>query len=109
MMENLGEVVSEKEVAEMLREADLDGDGRISLAEFVTMMGGGRQGQASEPAVVAAPKPEAAVPDPRAAAAQHAPPASSTNVSSTSVATTTRAASAVDAAPSVAIKAAQVR
>jgi len=38
VMKNLGEELSEKEVAEMIREADLDGDGEVNFDEFVKMM-----------------------------------------------------------------------
>lgn len=37
-MTNLGEKLSEDEVAEMIREADLDGDGQINYEEFCRMM-----------------------------------------------------------------------
>lgn len=39
-MTNLGEKLSESEVDEMIREADVDGDGQINYTEFVTMMMG---------------------------------------------------------------------
>jgi len=38
VMTNLGEKLSESEVAEMIREADLDGDGQINYDEFCRMM-----------------------------------------------------------------------
>ena len=37
-MTNLGEKLTEEEVDEMIREADIDGDGQVSYEEFVTMM-----------------------------------------------------------------------
>ncbi|CAH9095493.1 unnamed protein product [Cuscuta epithymum] len=37
-MINLGEKLTEEEVEEMIREADLDGDGQVNYDEFVTMM-----------------------------------------------------------------------
>ncbi|KAL4238174.1 hypothetical protein ACF0H5_002886 [Mactra antiquata] len=37
-MINLGEKMNDEEINEMVREADLDGDGRISFDEFVRMM-----------------------------------------------------------------------
>eukprot|EP00918_Siedleckia_nematoides_P002292 GHVU01005215.1.p3 GENE.GHVU01005215.1~~GHVU01005215.1.p3 ORF type:complete len:173 (+),score=34.27 GHVU01005215.1:429-947(+) len=38
VMTNLGEKLSEDEVDEMIREADIDGDGQINYQEFVKMM-----------------------------------------------------------------------
>ena len=38
MMNNLGEKLTESEIEEMIKEADLDGDGQINYQEFVTMM-----------------------------------------------------------------------
>lgn len=38
VMTNLGEKLSDAEVDEMIREADVDGDGQINYDEFVTMM-----------------------------------------------------------------------
>lgn len=37
-MTNLGEKISDADVKEMIREADLDGDGRINYEEFIKMM-----------------------------------------------------------------------
>ena len=37
-MSTLGEKLSREEVEEMIREADLDGDGKVGFAEFATMM-----------------------------------------------------------------------
>jgi len=37
-MTSLGEKLSDKEVDEMIREADVDGDGQINYDEFVKMM-----------------------------------------------------------------------
>ena len=37
-MTNLGEKLTDEEVDEMIREADIDGDGKISYEEFVKMM-----------------------------------------------------------------------
>lgn len=37
-MTNLGEKLSDEEVDEMIREADVDGDGQINYEEFVKMM-----------------------------------------------------------------------
>ena len=38
VMTNLGEKLTDEEVDEMIREADVDGDGQIDYQEFVTMM-----------------------------------------------------------------------
>ncbi|KAK2194832.1 bifunctional EF-hand domain/EF-Hand 1 [Babesia duncani] len=38
VMTNLGEKLTNEEVEEMLREADVDGDGRINYEEFVKLM-----------------------------------------------------------------------
>jgi len=38
VMTNLGEKLTDDEVDEMIREADLDGDGLVNYEEFVTMM-----------------------------------------------------------------------
>merc|ERR1712072_478808 len=38
VMTNLGEKLTDEEVDEMLREADIDGDGQINYEEFVKMM-----------------------------------------------------------------------
>lgn len=35
---NLGEKLTEEEVEEMIREADVDGDGLVNYEEFVKMM-----------------------------------------------------------------------
>jgi calmodulin len=37
-MMNLGEKLTEEEVEEMIREADVDGDGHVNYEEFVKMM-----------------------------------------------------------------------
>ena len=37
-MTNLGEKLTDEEVDEMTREADIDGDGQVNYEEFVTMM-----------------------------------------------------------------------
>jgi Ca2+-binding EF-hand superfamily protein len=37
-MMNLGEKLTEEEVEEMIREADIDGDGQVNYEEFVKMM-----------------------------------------------------------------------
>ena len=37
-MTNLGEKLTEEEVDEKIREADVDGDGQINYEEFVKMM-----------------------------------------------------------------------
>ena len=37
-MTNLGEKLTDEEVDEMIREADIDGDGQINYEEFVKMM-----------------------------------------------------------------------
>ena len=38
VMTNLGEKLTNKEVDAMIREADIDGDGKVNCEEFVTMM-----------------------------------------------------------------------
>jgi len=38
VMTSLGEKLTDEEVDEMIREADVDGDGRINYEEFVKMM-----------------------------------------------------------------------
>lgn len=38
VMSTLGENLSQEEIDEMIREADLDGDGRVCYEEFATMM-----------------------------------------------------------------------
>ena len=38
VMTNLGERITDEEVDEMMREADIDGDGQINFEEFVAMM-----------------------------------------------------------------------
>merc|ERR1719299_292259 len=38
VMSNLGEKISDEEMDEMLREADVDADGKIDYEEFVRMM-----------------------------------------------------------------------
>ena len=38
VMLNLGERLSDEEAEQMIREADLDGDGLVSYEEFVRMM-----------------------------------------------------------------------
>ena len=46
VMTNLGEKLEDEEIDEMIREADIDGEGHINYEEFVRMMmagGGGCQ------------------------------------------------------------------
>jgi calmodulin len=38
VLTNIGEKLSDEEVDEMIREADIDGDGQINYEEFVKMM-----------------------------------------------------------------------
>ena len=38
VMTNLGDKLNDEEVDEMIREADIDGDGQVNYEEFVTMM-----------------------------------------------------------------------
>lgn len=38
VMTNLGEKLTDEEVDEMIREADVDGDGQVNYEEFVKMM-----------------------------------------------------------------------
>ena len=38
VMTNLGETLTDEEVDEMIREADMDGDGQVTYEEFVRMM-----------------------------------------------------------------------
>ncbi len=38
VMSTLGENLSQEEIDEMIREADMDGDGRVGYEEFATMM-----------------------------------------------------------------------
>ena len=38
VMTNLGEKLTDEEVDEMIREADIDGDGQINYEEFVMLM-----------------------------------------------------------------------
>ena len=38
VMSNLGDKLSDEEVAKMIREADIDGDGQVNYEEFVAMM-----------------------------------------------------------------------
>ena len=38
VMQTLGENLSQEEIDEMIREADLDGDGKVCYEEFATMM-----------------------------------------------------------------------
>lgn len=38
MLANLGEKLTDEEVKEMIREADIDGDGQVNYEEFVMMM-----------------------------------------------------------------------
>ncbi|OEL30791.1 Calmodulin-like protein 5 [Dichanthelium oligosanthes] len=53
VMINLGEKLTDEEVEQMIREADLDGDGQVNYDEFVRMMmlsdghGGGHAGAAA--------------------------------------------------------------
>ncbi len=40
VMKQLGEDLSDEQLADMMREADNNGDGRIDFSEFCKMMGG---------------------------------------------------------------------
>ena len=44
-MTNLGEKLTDEDVDEMIREADIDGDGQINYEEFVKMMMAKQSGQ----------------------------------------------------------------
>jgi len=46
IMTNLGEKLTDEEVDEMIREADVDGDGQINYDEFVDVSGARRRGAA---------------------------------------------------------------
>ena len=37
-MTNLGEKLTDEEVEKMIKEANIDGDGQVNFAEFVTVM-----------------------------------------------------------------------
>lgn len=37
-MSNIGEALTDEQIAEMIKEADTDGDGRINYEEFLKMM-----------------------------------------------------------------------
>jgi len=37
-MTNLGEKITDEEIEEMIREADIDGDNQVNYEEFVKMM-----------------------------------------------------------------------
>ena len=39
ILSNLGEKLTDEELKDMIREADLDGDGRVSLEEFKKLVG----------------------------------------------------------------------
>ncbi|XVF47069.1 hypothetical protein PTKIN_Ptkin03bG0079400 [Pterospermum kingtungense] len=45
VMTNLGEKLTDEEVDEMIREADVDGDGQINYEEFVKVMMANRRGE----------------------------------------------------------------
>ena len=47
-MSNLGQSLSPEEIEEMVREADVDGDGQINYDEFVKMMMGAQSIQEQE-------------------------------------------------------------
>ncbi|WVZ54614.1 hypothetical protein U9M48_005384 [Paspalum notatum var. saurae] len=48
VLQNLGESLSDEELAEMLREADVDGDGQINYTEFAKVMLAKRRNQEME-------------------------------------------------------------
>merc|ERR1712226_1522397 len=62
VMTNLGEKLADEEVDDMIREADVDGDGQINYEEFIKMM------MAGGPAHTAAPAPAACITSAPAAA-----------------------------------------
>jgi hypothetical protein len=71
LMSNLGHELSEDEIDEMIREADLDGDGHINYVEFVQMMTAkdardSDTAKPSQPVQVAAVSTSAAAPKPEA-------------------------------------------
>jgi hypothetical protein len=59
VMCNLGEKLEDEEVDEIIREADVDGDGKVNVEEFVKMMldGGGYCPTPSQPKAVKLPTP----------------------------------------------------
>merc|ERR1712232_1295074 len=67
VMTNLGEKLADEEVDDMIREADVDGDGQINYEEFIKMM------MAGGPTHTAAPAPAACITSAPAAPAPPAP------------------------------------
>lgn len=57
VMTNLGEKLDDEEVDEMIREADIDGDGQLNIQEFVKMMMSEGGSPSPSPSTLPAPTP----------------------------------------------------